>query len=121
MFHVVSIKGNMAEAILAANQYAIVLHNPTKHPKFNEVIAYVDHECLPELYQWHSAPVDFEARDAAPGTLLWFDGAGQAYNELWSGPLADADDIEALKLVRALDAAFAGDAALIRGLNVTCR
>jgi hypothetical protein len=70
----VIVKGSIKDAVLAANQRAIILH-AMKHHKpsqfgVGEVHAFVDAECLPELVQWFVD--DGEAADYEPGTLLWY-------------------------------------------------
>jgi hypothetical protein len=70
----VIVKGSVADATLAANERAIVLHHIKPHKVSDghagEVHAFVDAECHPELVQWFCQDRD----DAvyAPGALLWY-------------------------------------------------
>ena len=74
--HTVIVKGSIAEAMLAANERGIILYDIALHPRFNEVIASVDHECYPELVQWFCEPFDENAPQGAPeGTLMFYSEA----------------------------------------------
>lgn len=73
----VVIKGNVAEAVLAANERAIVLYEVKPSyalpgNRFQEVLALVDPECKPELHQWFNAYESAKDHPAPAGTLLWF-------------------------------------------------
>lgn len=68
----VIIKGSIFRAMLAANRRSIVLHNIQAHPKFDEVIARVDSECLPELVQWFCEPLPQDDNPAPAGTLMFY-------------------------------------------------
>ena len=70
--HTVIVKGSIAQAVLAANERGIVLHDIACHPKFNEVVASVDGECYPELVQWFCDPFDDRTTEAWPGTLMFY-------------------------------------------------
>ena len=74
--HTVIVKGSIAEAVLAANERGIVLHDIAPHPRFDEIIASVDHECFPELVQWFCEPVnDYTPQVAPAGTLMFYSEA----------------------------------------------
>ena len=73
--HTVIVKGSIAEAMLAANERGIILYDIALHPRFNEVIASVDHECYPELVQWFCDPFDDRTTEAWPGTLMFYSEA----------------------------------------------
>lgn len=69
----VIIKGSIFRAMLAANRRSIVLHDIQAHPKFDEVIARVDNECLPELVQWFCEPLPQDYSQPCPaGTLMFY-------------------------------------------------
>ena len=78
--HFVVIKGNMVQAIVAANARGVILQEPSRHPRFSEIRAYTDAP-VTELAHWYNAdhvagktldqiaaaPVAY-----APGALLWY-------------------------------------------------
>lgn len=68
----VIIKGSIFRAMLAANRRSIVLYDMQRHPRFDETIARVHDECLPELQAWFNEYVDLDAKQAPAGTLMWF-------------------------------------------------
>jgi hypothetical protein len=69
----VIIKGSIFRAMLAANRRCVVLHDIQAHPKFDEVIARVDNECLPELVQWFCEPLPQDDSQPCPaGTLMFY-------------------------------------------------
>lgn len=69
----VIIKGSIFRAVLAANRRCIILHDIQAHPKFDEVIARVDNECLPELVQWFCEPLPQDENHPCPaGTLMFY-------------------------------------------------
>ena len=73
--HTLIVKGSIAEAVLAANERGIVLHDIKVHPRFNEVIAQADNECYPEIVQWFCDPFDDSAETAPAGTLMFYSEA----------------------------------------------
>ena len=73
--HTVIVKGSIAQAMLAANERGIILHDIARHPKFNEVVASVDGECYAEIVQWFCDPFDDKATEAWPGTLMFYSDA----------------------------------------------
>ena len=73
--HTVIVKGSIAQAMLAANERGIILHDIKVHPRFNEIIASVDHECYPELVQWFCDPFDDRTAEAWSGTLMFYSEA----------------------------------------------
>lgn len=70
----VVVKGPLKDAVISANQRAVVLHYPCFHKPSQshpgEVHALVDGECFPEIVQWFHA--DRDAGKYEAGSLLWY-------------------------------------------------